>query len=720
MMNSIKQFIFNEYKIYAVLLLFLIVVSLIFVVALLWVPADSPVAVDMSPTETSKEILGSLQQLPLNPRLYFCLLVLGVVYTVGRCLQYAKFHQEINNSRSKEGKGLSISRDWWIVLKLRQRAFALHTGTHLLLFGMFTLLLGGVYLVLFILPWVQINDQILIEQRQRGVFEERFSERLKLISEGQYWLKVLDSDVDRFSETLPLIHNISNADGISITLTVDGKRVAISKDNGGSWTNSSELGLNAGERVRGAVMDGRNGVLWGDEGSVFTIQQTEGDLRIVKRELGLNAGEWVRGAVMDGKNAVLWGSGSSVFAIQQTEGDLRIVKRELGLNAGERVRGAVMDGRNGVLWGDEGSVFTIQQTEGDLKIVKKVLKLNEDERVREAVMGSGGGVLLGDRDSVFAIRHTNNGLQTIKLNLDLNDYEWVEGAVVYGGSSVVVGGDGSVFTIQRTERGLVIAKEELDLDEDERVQGSAMDGRGSVVWGDEGSVFTIQQTDGDLRIVKGKANLNAGERIRHAIMDGRNGVIWGDRGSVFATWDNGKNWIPTIMDKPHEFVLDVVSLPSKRILVIDERGDVHSLSAYPELANALNKPPAEVREIINKAPRELIDSEIGQNIIKFSGTHFSTDPSGGTGGNNLFGNDDLKLTVMRVATLTILLFLAQILVRLIQYSLRLAATWNAQADAMLISQAPRQEEFVRLISALTPIVEFGNAAKKSVRHSREE
>ena len=348
MMNSIKQFIFNEYKIYAVLLLFLIVVSLIFVVALLWVPADSPVAVDMSPTETSKEILGSLQQLPLNPRLYFCLLVLGVVYTVGRCLQYAKFHQEINNSRSKEGKGLSISRDWWIVLKLRQRAFALHTGTHLLLFGMFTLLLGGVYLVLFILPWVQINDQILIEQRQRGVFEERFSERLKLISEGQYWLKVLDSDVDRFSETLPLIHNISNADGISITLTVDGKRVAISKDNGGSWTNSSELGLNAGERVRGAVMDGRNGVLWGDEGSVFTIQQTDGDLRIVKRELGLNAGERVRGAVMDGKNAVLWGSGSSVFTIQQTDGDPKIVKRELGLNAGERVQEAVMDGKNAV------------------------------------------------------------------------------------------------------------------------------------------------------------------------------------------------------------------------------------------------------------------------------------------------------------------------------------------------------------------------------------
>ena len=108
-----------------------------------------------------------------------------------------------------------------------------------------------------------------------------------------------------------------------------------------------------------------------------------------------------------------------MFAIQQTEGDLKIVKKVLKLNEDERVRGAVMDGRNAVLWGSGSSVFTIQQTEGDPKIVKKVLKLNEDERVREAVMGSGGGVLLGDRNSVFAIRHTNNGFANYKTESGL-------------------------------------------------------------------------------------------------------------------------------------------------------------------------------------------------------------------------------------------------------------------------------------------------------------
>ena len=707
-----------------------------------------------------------MQQLPLDPRLYFCLLVLGVVYTVGRCIQYAKFRQEIDNRQSKEGDDLSISRDWWIVRKLRQRAFVLHTGTHLLLFGMFTLLLGGIYLVLFILPWVQINDQILIEQqRQRGVFEERFSERLKLISEGLYWFRVLDLDLGTPSNSLPLIQNISNADGISITLAVGRERVAISMDNGGSWTKSLELDLNAGEWVRGAVMDGGNGVLWGGEGSVFVIQQIDDDLQNVKQKLDLNDGERIRGAVMDGGNGVLWGDEGSVFVIEQTADGLQIVKQELDLKDGERVEGAVMDGGNGVLWGDRGSVFAIEQTADGLQIVKQKLDLKDGEwvegavvdsgngglwgdrgsvfvieqtadglqfvkqkldlkdgeRIREAVMDSGNGVLWGGRGSVFVIEQTADGLQFVKQKLDWNDDgEWVEGAVMDSGGGVLWGDEGSVFVIEQTADGLQFVKQKLDLKDGEWVERAVMDSGNGVLWGGRGSVFVIEQTADGLQNVKGELDLNAGEWVRGAVMDGGNGVLWGDRGSVLATRDNGNNWIPTIMDQPHGYVLNVVSLPSNGILAIDEMGKVHTLNAYSELANAANKSPAEVRDIINKAPKELIDSTIGQNIVQFSDTRLSTESSGGTSGNNLFGNDDLKLTVMRVATLTILLFLAQMLVRLIQYSLRLAATWNSQADAMLISQAPRQDEFVRLISALTPIVEFGNAAKKSVRHSREE
>ena len=719
-MNSIKQFIFNEYKICVVLSLFLIVVSLIFLVALLWMPADSPVAVNMSPTESSKEILGSLQQLPLNPRLYFCLLVLGVVYTVGRGLQYAKFHQEIDNRQIKEGDNLSISRDWWIVRKLRQRAFVLHTGTHFLLFCMFTLLLGGIYLVLFILPWVQINDQILFEQKQRGVFEERFSERLNLISEGLYWLKVLDLNVGLPSNSMPHIHNISNADGISITLATGREIVAKSMDSGESWTNISDLGLKDGEWVLGAVIDGRNGVLWGERGSVFTIQQTGNDLEFMKQDLGLKDGEWVRGAVMDSGGGVLLGHKGSVFVIQQTDDDLEFMKQDLGLKDGEQVRGAAIDGRNGVLWSDRGSVFAIQQTDDDLEFMKQDLGLKDSEWVQGAVIDGRNGVLWGDRGSVFTIQQTGNDLEFMKQDLGLKDGEWVQGAVIDSGGGVLWSDRGSVFAIQQTGNDLEFMKQDLGLKDGERVRGAVMDSGGGVLWGHKGSVFAIQQTGNDLEFMKQDLGLKDGERVRGAVIDGRNGVLWGVRGTVLATRNSGENWSPTIMDQPHGYVINVVSLPSNKFLAIDEKGNVHTLSAYPELAHAANKPPTEVRDIINEAPIGIIDSTIGQSIIQFLNARLSTESSDETGGNNKFDNEDFRLTVMRVATLTILLFLAQILVRLIQYSLRLAATWNSQADAMIISQAPRQEEFVRLISALTPIIEFGHPPKKSVRHSREE
>ena len=705
-----------------------------------------------------------MQQLPLDPRLYFCLLVLGVVYTVGRCLQYAKFRQEIDYRQSKEGDNLSISRDWWIVRKLQQRAFVLHTGTHLLLFGMFTLLLGGIYLVLFILPWVQINDQILFEQRQRGVFEERFSERLKLISEGLYWFRVLDVDVGIPASPLPLIQNVLNAEGV---LAVGHKGVAISMDSGASWTHSSELDLNDNEWVQWVGMDGRRGgVLWSSENSVFTIQQTEDGLKIKKQELPTKNYNLVRWVGMDGRvGGVLWSSEGSVFTIQLIEDGLKIDnKQELDLNDGEQVRGAVMDGVGGVLWSNEGSVFTIQQTEDGLKFEKQKLGLNDGEQVRGAFMGGGGGLILGNEGSVFTIQQTEDGLKfekqklglkdgerirrwvrdgrngvlwgnenwvlTIqqtedgpkfeKRELDLQDGERVQWGVMDDQNGVLWGNKGSVFTIQQTEDGPKFEKRELGLQDGERVRRWVRDGRNGVLWGNEGSVFTIQQTEDGLKFEKQELDLKDGELVRGAVMDGRNGVLWGERGSVFATRDSGKNWNPTIMDQAHGNVLSVVILPSKGIFSIDEGGKVHTLSAYPELANSAKKSPAEVRDIINEAPKRLVDSTIGQNIIHFSNTSLSNGSSGGTNGNNSFGNEDLKLTVMRVAILTILFFLAQIMVRLIQYSLRLAATWNSQADAMLISQAPRQEEFVRLISALTPTIKFGHTPMKSVRHSREE
>ena len=63
------------------------------------------------------------------------------------------------------------------------------------------------------------------------------------------------------------------------------------------------------------------------------------------------------------------------------------------------------------------------------------------------------------------------------------------------------------------------------------------------------------------------------------------------------------------------------------------------------------------------------------------------------------------LTVLRAVTLTVLFFLVRILIRLYQYSLRLAAFWESRSDAVLLADCFAQEKaktFDDLVSALAP------------------
>ena len=64
-----------------------------------------------------------------------------------------------------------------------------------------------------------------------------------------------------------------------------------------------------------------------------------------------------------------------------------------------------------------------------------------------------------------------------------------------------------------------------------------------------------------------------------------------------------------------------------------------------------------------------------------------------------------NLTLMRVVTLTILFFLVRVLIRLYQYSLRLAAFWESRSDAVLLADclaAAKAKRFDDLVNALSP------------------
>ena len=64
-----------------------------------------------------------------------------------------------------------------------------------------------------------------------------------------------------------------------------------------------------------------------------------------------------------------------------------------------------------------------------------------------------------------------------------------------------------------------------------------------------------------------------------------------------------------------------------------------------------------------------------------------------------------ELTVMRTVTLTVLFFLVHLLVRLYQYSLRLASFWESRSDAVLLAQSfatDKAKVFDDLVRALAP------------------
>ena len=98
-------------------------------------------------------------------------------------------------------------------------------------------------------------------------------------------------------------------------------------------------------------------------------------------------------------------------------------------------------------------------------------------------------------------------------------------------------------------------------------------------------------------------------------------------------------------------------------------------------------------------------SVIGKDILKMS-----LQESPGLGGNH--GEDTTKiwfpideLTLMRIATMTILFFLVQLLVRLYQYNLRLASFLDSRADAVLLARtfaSGKRIPFDDLVRSMAP------------------
>ena len=323
--------------------------------------------------------------------------------------------------------------------------------------------------------------------------------------------------------------------------------------------------------------------------------------------------------------------------------------------------------------------------------------------------------------SVFV---TQDGGQTwsVPEGLELKQGERIVTAAfdANGRFGVVAGSEGSVFVTQDGGKTWSVP-EGLELKQGERITTATFgpDGRHGVVGGDKGSVFVTQDGGKTWSVPEG-LELKQGERIVTAAFDanGRFGVVAGSEGSVFVTQtpvtkSSGLEWKSTELDHQGTSFIDVVSaIPGGRDFVaVDGDGGIHLLKAYPDMAEWENR-SLDAMRIHIREDEILRKSMIGGEITKFLNAALSADGNVDSGEGSKPGNgkgffSDLldELTVMRVVTLIILFFLAQTLVRLHQYSLRLATFWDSRADALLLKQSfadHKAAAFDDLVAALAP------------------
>ena len=284
-----------------------------------------------------------------------------------------------------------------------------------------------------------------------------------------------------------------------------------------------------------------------------------------------------------------------------------------------------------------------------------------------------------------------------------------------GRFGVVAGDEGSVFVTQNRGETWIVP-DDLVLKGDERFITAAFDADGQfgVVSDDMGSVFVTQ--DGGMGWNKPDGlELKKSERIVAVAfsIDGEHGVVVGGEGSVFAAQSSGQSWISTERDYQGATFIDVVNaLPGGRDFVaMDDGGGIHLLKAYPDMAEWEDRSLVAMRSRLRE-DEILRKSVVGQEIAKFLDSVLGADVNVDDGEDSSPGNDKIpvsprfyELTVMRIVALIVLLFLVQILVRLHQYSLRLAAFWDARADAVLLARSfayHSAETFDDLVVALAP------------------
>lgn len=186
---------------------------------------------------------------------------------------------------------------------------------------------------------------------------------------------------------------------------------------------------------------------------------------------------------------------------------------------------------------------------------------------------------------------------------------------------------------------------------------------------------------------------------------------------IFITDDFTTNWDLTEWDvEPSEVTYLIGVTPDDGVnnaltLAVDNEGNAYFLKKSVEIAGWENKSALNFTKELSKFPHikrskffQEVEALVAENNIEDNGNNNQQAHSVNTN-QGLLGILSNELLISRTITMIFLFFLVHLLVRLYQYSIRLAAFWDARSDAILMRNKfvqKKTETFDELILALTP------------------
>ncbi len=574
--------------------------------------------------DSAKEVVNTLLQAPTDWRFYVIVVALAGLWASWRFHLKTKLRKNLKFENEDPRRQGLTERDWQAYGGLRERALALRTRAGLTLGGVFALLFGGVYFIIFLLPHIELDKESTIrEAKHLKTFEEKFGDELQAMVEGRYWLKTHDGGSDRSQSRVSLVafrglgrHGAPQAGIESIRPAAasgqmglianqDGS-VVITADGGHTW-KSKDLRLKARERIDTIKFndEDKHVLVVSNKNSLFWVSMnSKGELSIEPMtNLPLKASEKIMDIITfrnsDKRVLVVGGEGSAFLLSANEKSRLPQSKSCPPFRTGEGIQITRLsyNDKHVLIAFLRGSAFLISVNERGVLSCKST-QLPPDVPIfgSSSVLSNHGKhiVVVDKRGLIYLLsKHSNGKLSSKSAKLELETGESIrtirfskEDKLVW-----VVGYKDSAFWLSMNQKGELSPKPiNLSFKEGERIRTIRFidDGKRVLVLGSLGSALlgSVNQKD-ELSYKPINLPFKAGERVRTIRFsnDGKRGLVIGYKDSAFWLSMNQKGELShKLMNLPlkaGERIENTLLINNyKSVLIVGDTGSAFLLSVH--------------------------------------------------------------------------------------------------------------------------------------------